>query len=145
VDSPSKLVRVGAPMLIVVLVLIVAIARVGAGDASNDDQRQSDTGDEYRVDPVTVESVEVRIAESYPVQIFVEVTGYLPDPCWEPQEPSVVQDGNQFIIEIMAERKVDEVCPQVIENYEHTISLGSMDAGNYVVRVNEFEQAFEVQ
>jgi hypothetical protein len=144
-DSPSKLVRVGAPMLILVLVLIVAIARVGAGDASNDDQGQQDSGDEYRVEPVTIESVEVRIAESFPVQIFVEVTGYLPDPCWEPQEPSVEQDGNQFIIEIMAERKVDEVCPQVIENYEHTIALGSMDPGSYVVRVNEVEQAFEVQ
>jgi hypothetical protein len=130
----------GIPILIGSLILVVAIAKVGATD---DDDDQVSDGDRL-VELVTVENVEVNIAESYPVQVFVRVTGYLPDPCWEAQTPTISQDGNRFEIEIYAERDPDEVCAQVIQDYEETIPLGTMDPGNYVVSVNGVEQSFEV-
>jgi hypothetical protein len=144
VARTSNLLRFGAPLLIGVLVLVLVIARVGAGDSNGTDDNGADTGDEYQVQAVEIESVDVRIAESFPVQIFVDVAGYVPDPCWKPQEPVVEQDGPRFEVEIVAERKADEMCPQVIESYEHTVSLGSMDPGDYVVSVNGVEQQFEV-
>jgi hypothetical protein len=140
----SKLFRLGAPMLIGVLILAVAIARAGAGDPDDASNGDVDVDDEYRVERVSIDSVDVRIAESYPVQIFVDVNGYLPDPCWNAMEPSVEQDGNRFEVEIVAERKADEMCPQVIEDYEYVIALGSPDPGDYVINVNGVEQAFEV-
>lgn len=100
--------------------------------------------DDYQVSAVTIETVEVQLAESFPVQMFVEVSGYLPDPCWEPVEPVVEQDGQRFNIEIVAEREADQMCPQVIEPYEKTISFGAMDPGQYLVSVNGVEQAFAV-
>jgi hypothetical protein len=136
-------VRFGAPLLLVAVALIIALASVLAGD-SGDDNDQADPSDEYQVADVSIDHVEVRLAESYPVQVFIDVVGYLPDPCWEAQEPVVEQEGNRFEIEIVAERKADEVCPQVIEDYETSIALGTMDPGDYAVSVNGVEQEFEV-
>lgn len=131
-------------MLIVVLVLVVAIARVGAGRNDDGGDDLPDPGDEMRVQPVEIESIDVLLAESFPVQVFVEVTGYLPDPCWEPQEPVVREQGPRFEVEIVAERDAGEMCAQAIEPYQHNIALGTMDPGTYVVSVNGTEQEFEV-
>jgi hypothetical protein len=140
----SNLIRFGLPVLAATFVLIIALAMFGReGNASKPNDTTNDTA--YQVQPVTIESVDVRIAESFPVQIFVEVHGYVPDPCWEVQDPVVQQDGPRFEIEIMAERPEGAVCAQVIEPYETNIALGSMDPGDYVVSVNGFEQPFEVQ
>jgi hypothetical protein len=145
VDNTRNLLRFGSPLMFAVLVLVIALGRVGAGDPEgliNDDPPAP--GDERQVQQVQIESVDVQLAESFPVQVFVEISGYLPDPCWEPQVPVVQQDGDRFEIEIMAERDPDEVCPQVIEDYSETVALGSMDPGAYVVIVNGVEQSFEV-
>lgn len=130
-------------MLFIVLVLTVLLARVGAGSPDEHGNNVA-PGGERQVEQVTIESVDVRLAESFPVQVFVEVQGYLPDPCWEAQEPFVQQDGNRFEIEIMAERDPNEACPQVIEDYAENVALGSMDPGEYIVIVNGVEQSFEV-
>ena len=142
-STSSNLLRLGGPIIVIALVLIVAIARVGADD-SGDNDNSVDPDNEYLVEQVTIDAVDVRIAESYPVQVFVEVTGYVPDPCWEPREPVIEQDGNRFDVEIVAERKADEMCPQVIEDYKHNLALGSPDPGTYVINVNGVEQEFEV-
>lgn len=142
-NSSGRLLRMGVPILIGVLVLIVAIARVGADD-SDDPSNGTPPDDERRVEPITVEAVDVRLAESYPVQVFVEVTGYVPDPCWEPQEPVVSEQGDRFEIEIVAERDPTEICAQAIEDYQSNIPLGSPDPGEYTVAVNGMERTFEV-
>jgi hypothetical protein len=133
----------GIPILIGVLILVVAIARVGATD-NNNDERDPNLVDGYLVELVTIEEVEVLIAESYPVQVFVRVTGYLPDPCWEALPPTIVKDGNRIEIEILARRDPEAVCAQVIQDYEESIPLGTMDPGEYVVSVNGVEREFEV-
>lgn len=142
--SYGKLLRYGVPILIVVLILAVAIARVGAGDPGEPDGGAA-PDDERQVQEITIEAVDVRIAESFPVQVFIDVTGTMPDPCWEAQEPAINQNGPRFEVEIMAERDPDEMCTQVIEDYQTNISLGSPEPGEYVVEVNGVEQEFEVQ
>ncbi|MEX2426443.1 MAG: hypothetical protein WD401_06730, partial [Thermomicrobiaceae bacterium] len=89
-------------------------------------------------------SVNVLLAESFPVQVFIEVTGYLPDPCWKPQEPAIREDGARIEVEIVAERNANDMCAQAIEDYQNNIALGTMDPGKYVVSVNGTEQQFEV-
>jgi inhibitor of cysteine peptidase len=139
----SNLLRLGAPIMIATLALVIALGGALTTDTS-DQNDQADPSNEYEVSEVNVETVDVLLAESYPVQVFVEVTGYLPDPCWEAQEPVTEQNGNRVDIEILAERKVDEVCPQVIEEYRTTIELGTLEPGEWVVSVNGVEQEFEV-
>ena len=139
----SKLMRFGMPVLAGVIVLVIALVRFGGNGTAGDDPRpEPDNG--YLVEKVTIESVEVRLAESYPVQVFVEVAGYMPDPCWEAQPPTVEQDGSRWNIEIVAEREADLICAQVIEPYEEVIALGPVDPGDYLVDVNGVEQTFTV-
>ena len=142
-NRSSNLLRIGLPMLSLALVLVIAIVRVGSDDTGNG---ENDTNHENArlVEPVSIDSVDIRLAESFPVQAFVEVSGYLPDPCWEPMEPHIVHEGSRFDIEILAERDADEFCPQVIEDYDTSISLGPVDPGDYVVRVNSVEEQFRV-
>jgi hypothetical protein len=143
VTRRSKMTRWGLPILAGVLVLTIAIAQVGArnGDTEGDN---STPGDEYQVERVTIENVDVLIAESYPVQVFVHVRGYMPDPCWEAQPPDITEDGARIDIEILAERKTDEICVQVIQDYEENIALGTMEPGTYTVSINGVEREFEV-
>ncbi|TVR69971.1 MAG: hypothetical protein EA415_13565 [Sphaerobacteraceae bacterium] len=133
--------RFGLPLLLAVIVLVIALAGTLAGEF---DDTEADPSGEYQVSNVNIDRVDVRLAESHPVQVYVEIAGYLPDPCWNAQEPVVEQDGPRFEIEIVAERKADEVCPQVIEDYETVVELGTVDPGDYVVSVNGVEQEFEV-
>lgn len=139
----SMMARWGIPVVAVTIILIVAIARVGAGDDGDDSSGDVPDG-ERQVERVTIESVNVNIAESYPVQVFFDVAGTMPDPCWEAQEPSIDEKGARIEIEIVAERDPDEMCAQVIQDYQHNISLGTMEPGDYVVDVNGVEREFEV-
>ncbi len=140
----SNLLTLGIPILLVTVVLVVLIASAGAGDRAVPDDSTASDGNEFDVAPVTIETIDVRLAESYPVQVFVDVHGYVPDPCWEPQEPVIEEDGNRIEVEILAERDVAEMCIQAIEDYETTLSLGPRDPGEYVISVNGVEQEFEV-
>lgn len=142
-NTRSNLLRLGAPIFLTTLVLVIALAGTAAGDAQDPDNL-ADPSDEYQVSEVTIHTVDVLIAESYPVQVFVEISGYLPDPCWNALEPVVEQDGDRFEVEILGEREAGAMCPQVIENYDTTVSLGSPEPGVYLVSVNGVEQEFEV-
>jgi hypothetical protein len=140
----SNLLRFGAPIVVVALVIVILIARVGAGNNDESDIDHQVPDGERQIEEINIESFEVHLAESFPVQVFVEVEGYLPDPCWEPQEPTIERDGNRFIVTILAERDPEEMCPQVIEEYSETVPLGNAEPGSYAVEVNGVEQAFEV-
>lgn len=142
-NTRSSLLRLGAPIFLATLVLVIALAGTAAGDVEDNDNVASPS-DEYQVSEVTIHTIDVLIAESFPVQVFVEISGYLPDPCWNAQEPVVEQNGDRFEVEILGERKADEMCPQVVENYEETVDLGSPEPGVYLVSVNGVEQEFEV-
>jgi inhibitor of cysteine peptidase len=135
------LVRWGVPAVLIVLILAVAASRLTTNGFSAPGE---EPGDARIVDPVTIERIDVLLLESFPVQVQVNVEGYLPDPCYEAQEPVVEQDGNRFIIEIVGERAEDEVCAQVIQPYEQSINLGSVEPGDYAVEVNGVVQEFRV-
>jgi hypothetical protein len=141
----GNVLKLGVPMLVGILALAIAIARFGPSEAAGNDQMPDDPGGDRQVTEVTIESVDVRIAESFPPQIFVEVRGYVPDPCWEVQQPVIEQDGPRWEIEIVAERDGDAMCAQVIEPYEETISLGPVDPGDYAVSVNGNVYMFSAQ
>lgn len=139
-----KMLVMGAPILAGVVILVVLIASVGASGQGSVEHNNTAPDDEFQVEPVKIETIDVLLAESFPVQVFVEVTGQVPDPCWEPQEPVIEQGGNRIEVEIMAERDADEVCIQAIEDYSTTLALGTLEPGTYVVVINGVEQEFEV-
>ena len=93
-----------------------------------------------------VESIEILILESFPVQINVLVEGNLPDACTEIDQVNqrFEAEENIFEVEITTTRTTDEPCAQVLVPFEETISLDvyGLPAGSYTVDVNGVQETF---
>lgn len=87
---------------------------------------------------VTVERVEVVMLMSFPLQVHLQVTGYVDNPCIEIDEILTERDGTAFEVLITTERDAQANCIQVIEPFEKSIPLDvyGLPAGNYSVSVN---------
>lgn len=72
----------------------------------------------------TVESLEINILESYPVQAQAVVSGYLPDGCTELDEITVEREGDEFILTLNTRRLTGDVaCTEALVPFEETIDL----------------------
>lgn len=91
----------------------------------------------------TVEEIDILIAESFPVQVFVYASGYLPNPCTEIYQITQEREGDTFFITIETYCS-QEVCIQVIAPFEETIPLEvyGLPAGTYTVNVNGVQGSF---
>jgi hypothetical protein len=159
--------------LVVVLALaVVAVACgspdvIGGGDpaptTSIDLDQPVDSGDEPIVEPgpvgsipeprppiegsvdgeVTVTGADVRIMESFPVQIMLDVTGEKPTPCHEVFW-TVEDDGELIAIEMISQVAADQVCTEVIEPFAIAVPLGSWAEESREVQLNgEIVGSFE--
>lgn len=92
---------------------------------------------------VTIDTSEVVIMESQPLQIMLHLKGYLPTPCHKLRAQLAEPNAeNQINVEIYSLAEPDEICIQVLEAFESNIPLGSYAQGTYEVLVNG-EQAGE--
>jgi len=100
----------------------------------------------YKYGTATVETIQVLMLESFPVQVKVVATGYLPDSCTDINEIKTEKKENSFNINITTKRPKDAVCAQVIVPFNETIPLDvkGLKAGNYSVNVNEIKESFEL-
>jgi hypothetical protein len=94
----------------------------------------------------TIESVEVQILESLPVQVNVIARGYLNDACTRLGEIRQRRTGNEFQVELRTARAPDDLCAQVISPFEQTLPLevAGLPAGQYTVVVNGVSAEFEL-
>jgi inhibitor of cysteine peptidase len=91
--------------------------------------------------PAYVDSAELLIMESYPVQVAVWVEGNLPTPCHEFRYQYEIQDfgaEKRMDITVYSEADPAALCTQVLEPFEERILLDLENApeGTYVVYVN---------
>lgn len=95
----------------------------------------------------TVESLDVQIMESFPVQVDAILTGYLPDGCTEIYEINAPRDDQTFTIQVVTRRPVDLACTMAIVPFEETISLDveGLPAGEYTVEYGEMSQTFTLE
>jgi hypothetical protein len=93
-----------------------------------------------------VEKVDVRILESFPVQVQAVVSGYLPDGCTTITGAEALQEGTQFRIHISTARPADAMCTEVIVKFEQVVPLqtATLPAGSYQVVVNDLAVDFEL-
>ena len=100
--------------------------------------------DDVIVGPATVESVQIAIMESFPVQVMVNVTGYLGDGCSSLAPIETEQIGNTFNIRLHVMRPETAVCTQQIVSFNENISLDvvGLPAGTYQVNVNGVTGSF---
>lgn len=95
----------------------------------------------------TVESVEVQILESMPVQVNVIVRGYLPDAgCTSIRSVEQIREGNVFRLTLVTTTDPLALCAQALTPFEQVVSLDVSDlpAGAYTVDVQGVEASFEL-
>jgi hypothetical protein len=139
----------------------------GGGDppttSTDADQPVDSGGDEPIVDPGEVGSIpeprppidgsvdgevwvtgaDVRIMESFPVQIMLDVTGEKPTPCHEIFW-TVEDDGEVIAIEMLSQVAAEQTCAQVIEPFTIAVPLGSWTEESREIELNgEIVGSFE--
>ena len=86
---------------------------------------------------VQLDSAEVLVMESFPVQIMLALSGSLPTPCNQLRVATNPPDNkNRILIEVYSVIETGQICVQVLEPFEANIGLGSFPAGHYTVWVN---------
>ena len=131
----------------------------GGGDpaptTSVDPDQPVDSGDEPIVEPGPVGSIpeprppiegsidgevwvtgaDVRIMESFPVQVALDVAGEKPTPCHEIYW-TVEDDGEVIAIEMISQVASEQVCADVIEPFTIAVPLGSWTGESREIRLN---------
>ncbi len=125
--------------LVVALVIFVVVRK----------NKSKDTEGEYDISQANVESIDVVLKESFPVQVDVIAKGTLPDGCTEIGDNKQQLIGNTFKINLEA-RKLkdgDVMCTQALVDYTETIALENVtgiSAGEYTVEVNGVTKTFKM-
>ncbi len=89
--------------------------------------------------PVFIDGQELLIAESYPVQVSLVLTGSLPTPCHQLRvvAPTQANTRNELRLEVYSLADPDKMCSQVLVPFEVKVPLGSHAGGTFSVWVNE--------
>jgi hypothetical protein len=86
---------------------------------------------------VFIDSAEVVLMESDPVQIRLLLQGNLPTPCHQLRaEVSPPDDQNRIMVDVYSLVDPEVVCTQVLEPFEAGIPLGAYVEGDFSVSVN---------
>lgn len=92
-----------------------------------------------------IEGIEIKIIESFPLQIHVVVSGLLPTPCHHPGPINKRFTDNRFEIAVnIIPPQAGTVCITVVEPFETTIPLDvyGLPAGSYQIFVNDKSESF---
>ena len=96
---------------------------------------------------VMVDSAEVLLLESFPVQVSIKVAGNKSVPCVELQPVAVSREGDLFTV-VIAETSLGpaETCIAVLDPFELSVALDmlGLSAGTYRVNVNGTEAQFSL-
>lgn len=94
---------------------------------------------------VYVDSMDIFIQESFPVQVSVQVYGNLPDGCTTVKLTTAEFDGKDtFEVHIYTLTPKDVMCTQALVPFEENIPLDveGLPAGTYTVKVYDLENTF---
>ena len=121
------------------VILVVAIT-ILAGCAPTTAAGGPQTGE------AKVDSIDILILESFPVQVQVVARGFLPDGCTTIDTVRTEQQGDTFTVTITTVRSADGACTQEAVPFEENISLpvAGLSAGTYTVDVNGTKGTFEL-
>lgn len=94
-----------------------------------------------------VDSVEVQLLESFPVQVNVRVRGDLPDGCTFVDQVNAVRQETKFNILITTIRPAGQLCTQALVPFEEPVPLevAGLPAGTYTVEVNGITASFTLE
>ncbi len=93
-----------------------------------------------------VESIEVAILESFPVQVSATLNGNHPNGCTTIRESQVEMDGSTFRITLLSEQPTGVACTEALVPFSETVSLDvlGLPAGDYTVVSGEASATFNL-
>lgn len=93
-----------------------------------------------------VDSIDILIMESMPVQVSVVARGNLPDGCTSIGQVTTERDDKTFVVTLTTKRPLDAMCTEALVPYEQTLPLdvAGLPAGVYTVTVNGVSDTFEL-
>ena len=93
---------------------------------------------------VYLNSMDIQIMESFPVQVSVTLQGDLPDGCTTIQSVESSLEGQTFTITFRTHRPAGQRCTQALVPVEDTVSLDvyGLPAGEYTVIANDLTETF---
>ncbi len=131
-------------LLVMLLASCLGISVPGADVPISPDDAPGAPGVGMFRNPLAIESVDVMVLESDPVQVSLTVTGYH-DGCEYPVTIEQRRAGNEVFVDIYREMPVDVICPMIAVSYIASISLeGSFESGTYTIHVNDFVQTLDL-
>jgi len=143
-------------IMVLIVIVIVAVTTLSMGCSENIDNNDGVNNtndsiaqdDKYIYGSATVEEIDIRILESFPVQVHVTASGYLPDGCTVINEnaTTVQREGNTFNVYVETMRPKEAICTEALVPFEQNIPLDvyGLGKGTYIVNVNGVEGTFEL-
>ena len=113
-------------------------------DSGDETSNGDSVDDSWIITDMPVRKVSVLIAESQPVQVTVEVIGYLPDGCTTRHETHQSREGGSVTIQMTMKRSKDRICTKVVTDIREQIYIGTFVPGDYLVIVNGVKKKFRV-
>jgi len=131
-------------LILAAMVFLALLAGCGPADEPTATTVPSGGDGQPALGTAQVDSIEIVILESFPVQIHVLARGHLPDSCTTIDQITEEQDGDTFRVTITTARPEGEVCAQVLTPFEENIPLDvyGLAAGTYTVDVNGVSGTF---
>ena len=84
-----------------------------------------------------IDSTDLLVMESYPVQIMLTLRGSLPTPCNQLRVvASPPNKKNRIMVDVYSVIDTGQICIQVLEPFDVNIGLGSFPTGHYTVWIN---------
>lgn len=86
-----------------------------------------------------IDGNQLLIAESYPVQVSLVLTGSLPTPCHQLRvaAPTQANAKNELRLDVYSLADPDRMCTQVLVPFEVKVPLGSHAGGAFTVWIND--------
>jgi len=128
----------------VISALLLVIPVMFSACSSNGNNNNNDI--EIKLAPI--HEVDIRFAESYPIQVFLYVKGGLSDGCTTFHSIEIKsRSGNSIKVEVTVERPKDKFCPAVYTYFEQNLNLGTdfKSGETYKVVVNDKSVSFKMQ
>jgi inhibitor of cysteine peptidase len=130
--------------LAVAAVALLALALLGCGGAVRPSPTPEPAPGKVIKGEPAVESLDVLILESFPVQVHAVVRGSLADGCTTLDPATTTRQGNLFRIQLTTQRPADVMCTEALVPFEEVVALdvGGLPAGEYTVDANGVQATF---
>lgn len=133
----------------IVLILIAVIAAIGLAAflyPDNVAKIRIPDNPSTSIGTLKIDSIDIQVLESFPVQVHVSARGNFPDGCTSIGEIAQERTDTTFLVTIKSSRPAGAACTEALVPFEKTIGLDvyGLKAGAYTVDVNGVEGTFKL-